>query len=131
MRNEVTFNCTVRGLRNLTSLVLAWSSNEYIGEGNILRFLSIDSPDTSKTSMINENVIATLKSNTVIDGVPELVSVLRVVGANRSSVITCESVTNGSSASTEFVSSGIMIILILYIYIIITITIITFLWLLL
>ena len=110
-RNEVTFNCTIRGLRNLTSLILAWSSNEYIGEGVFLHFVSTDMPETNRTSLINGNVTAILTNNIMIDGVPELVSVLRVVGANQSSMITCRSETNGSSASTEFVSSGIMIIM--------------------
>ena len=110
MRNEVTFTCTIRGSQRLTMLVLAWSSLEYIGDGRLLHFFSSNTPGTNRTSMINGNVTATLTNNTMIDGVPELVSVLHVVGANQSSMIKCESVTNGSSASTEFVSSGIIII---------------------
>ena len=114
MRNEVTFTCTIRGSRNLTSLILAWSSTEYIGNGKVLRFLSDDMPENNKTSTINENVTAILTINAMINGVPALVSVLRVIGANQRSTIKCESVTNGSSASTEFISSGIRIIIHIY-----------------
>ena len=71
-------------------------------------------PEKNKTSTINGNATAILTNSIMIDGVPELVSVLRIVGANQSSMITCRSVTNGSSASTEFVSSGIMIIMHIY-----------------
>ena len=103
-RREVTFTCTIRGSPNLTSLILAWSSPEYIG--NPLRFVSVDARGTNTTSMINRNVTAILTSNTMIGGVPVLVSELHIVGANQRSVITCESVTNESSANTEISIPG-------------------------
>ena len=92
----------------MTSLVLAWTSNEYIGEGNVLRFLSTDMAGTNRTSMINGNVTAILTNNTMISGMPELVSELSIVGANQRSTIICQSVTKGTSAKVEFVSPGIM-----------------------
>ena len=97
-RREVTLTCTIRGSPNLTSLILAWSSPEYIG--NPLRFVSVDTPGMIATSMINGNVTAVLTNNTRIGGVPVLVSELHIVDANQRSMITCESVTNESSAST-------------------------------
>ena len=54
--------------------------------------------------MINGNVTATLTNNTMIDGVPELISALHIVSASQNSVITCSSTTNGSLATTEFTS---------------------------
>jgi hypothetical protein len=106
MRNEVTFNCTVRGSLILTDLIVAWSSPEYIGQGDPLRLTTEDTPGENKTSQINGNVIAILTSNTMIGGVPVLVSELHIIGADQSSVITCSSETNGTSARTTFVSSG-------------------------
>lgn len=105
-RDEVTFSCTIRGSQSLTSLVLAWSSPEYIGQGDALRFTTAAMPGMNSTSVINGNVTAILTSNTVISGVPMLVSVLRIVGASQSSLIICSSATNGSSASIMFDSSG-------------------------
>ena len=61
-------------------------------------------PGTNKTSAINGNVTATLTSKTDIDGVPELVSVLRIISASQNSVITCDSITNRSVARREFTS---------------------------
>lgn len=55
--------------------------------------------------MINGNVTATLTKNTDADGVPLLESTLRIV-AVQASVVTCDSVTNGSKASIEFDVSG-------------------------
>ena len=106
MRSEVIITCTIKGAQTLTSLILVWKSNEYIGEGNVLRFLSADMAGTNKPSMINGNVTATLRSNTEINGVPVLVSELHIVGAKQRSMITCESATNGSSASTEISIPG-------------------------
>ena len=55
--------------------------------------------------MINENVVATLTRNAVTDGAPELVSELRIV-ADQASMVTCNSVTNASTASIQFDISG-------------------------
>jgi hypothetical protein len=113
MRNEVTFNCTVRGSQTLRDLVLAWSSPEYIGQGDPLRLTIEDTPGVNNmTSMVNGNVTAILTSNTNINGVPVLVSELRIFGADQTSVITCTSETNATSSITTFVSSGICIYII-------------------
>ena len=112
MRNEVTFTCTIRGSSNLTSSIIAWRSSEYIGKGDALQFTSEDMAGTNSTSMINGNVTAILTNNTGIGGavrVPVLVSKLRIVNADQNSMITCNSLTSGSSASTEFDGSGIII----------------------
>ena len=104
-RNEVTFTCTIRGSASLARLVLAWSSDEYIN--NALRFTTADDPGENVTSIVNENVTAVLINNTMIDGVPVLVSELRIVNANQNSIITCDSETSGSRPnSTEFIVPG-------------------------
>jgi hypothetical protein len=91
----------------MTDLVLSWSSPEYIGQGDPLRLTTQDTPgEDNLTSMVNENVTAILTSNTRIGGVPVLVSELHIIGADQSSVISCTSETNGTSARTTFVSSG-------------------------
>ena len=90
----------------MRDLVIAWSSPEYIGLGDPLRVTIQDMPGANQTSMINEDVIATLISNTMIGGVPVLVSELRIIGADRSSVITCASETNVTSTRVMFNSSG-------------------------
>ena len=105
-RNEVNFTCTIRGSPNLTSLILAWRSPEYIGPQFALRFTSATTTGMIMTSMVNENVTATLTNSTMIDGVPVLVSELRIVAANQDSTITCDSVTNTSSNMEEFFVPG-------------------------
>ena len=104
--NEVNFTCTVRGSQNLTALVLIWRSPEYIGQGDALQFTSDTMSGTSAPSMINENVTAILTNNTMMDGVPVLVSELRIVTANQNSTIICESMTNRSSTDTNFIVPG-------------------------
>ena len=93
---EVIFTCTIRGSQTLTNLILAWSSTEYIGQGNRLRFTTREIPGVNRTSLINENVTATLTSNTSIDGVPTLVSDLRII-ADQASTMTCRSETANSN----------------------------------
>jgi hypothetical protein len=90
----------------VTQLVLAWGSPEYIGRGMYLQLTTQDTPGENRISLVNANVTATLTSSTRIDGVPELVSELRITGADQSSVITCASKTNGTSVTTMFVNSG-------------------------
>jgi hypothetical protein len=106
MRNQVTFKCTVRGSLTLSALILSWSSPEYIGVLDPLRFTTQDTPGETRTSFINRNVITTLTSNTRIGGIPELISELRISHAEVSSEITCTSETNATSVSTMFNSSG-------------------------
>ena len=103
---EVIFTCTVRGSPTLTTLILAWSSTEYIGQGvNPLRFTTDDVQGETRLSIINGNVTATLINNTNIDGVPTLVSEMRIV-ADQNSTVTCTSQTNSSSMSTTLIVSG-------------------------
>ena len=104
-RNEVTFTCTIRGSASLTRLILTWRSDEYIG--NVLQFTTADDPGENVISMVNGNVTAVLINNTEIDGVPVLVSELRIVSANQNSIITCNSETSSSPpSSTEFIVPG-------------------------
>ena len=105
-RNEVNFTCTIRGSPNLTALILSWSSLEYIGQGDTLQFASENMPGTNFSSVINENVTAILTSNTMMDGVPVLVSDLRIISANQNSMIKCDSITNEGSNSTNFIVPG-------------------------
>ena len=102
---EVIFTCTVRGSQTLTTLILAWSSPEYIGQGDPLRFITLDMPGTNRTSMTDGNVTATLISNTNIDGVPTLVSELRII-ADQASTVTCTSEATTSEDSAMFNVSG-------------------------
>ena len=102
---EVIFTCTVRGSAYLATLILAWSSAEYIGQGNPLRFTTQDVPGIKMTSEIDGNVTATLTSNTNINSLPVLVSELRIV-ADQDSTVTCTSLTNSSSMSTTLNVSG-------------------------
>ena len=96
----------------MTDLVLAWSSSEYIGQSNFLRFTMGNSPGTIATSIINGNVVATLINITIVNGVPVLESQLHIV-ADQNSTVTCDSVTNRSTASKEFFVSGTCIIIFL------------------
>ena len=102
---EVTFTCTVRGSQNLTTLILAWSSVEYIGQGDPLRFTTDNVPGATRTSMIDGNVTATLISNTDINGVPVLVSELCIV-VDQASTVTCGSESTSSEDSAVFNVSG-------------------------
>ena len=88
----------------MTSLILAWSSTEYIGQGDPLRFTTEDLPGMIRTSIINRNgnvtATATLTSNTNVGEIPVLVSELRIV-ADQASVVTCTSETGGGTASMK------------------------------
>ena len=97
---EVTFTCTISGS---SGLALAWGSIEYIGQGNPLQFTAENMPGTTKTSKINNNVIATLTRTDNVDGVHVLESTLRIV-AVLDSMVMCT--TTGSTASKEFFVAG-------------------------
>ena len=92
----------------MATLILAWSSTEYIDDA--LRFTSQDSPGTKRMSMINGNVTAraTLISNTNISGIPVLVSELRII-ADQASTVTCTSVTTSSNISEVLTISGMYV----------------------
>ena len=86
------------------SLTLAWSSAEYIGQNNLLQFTTLNMPGMNVSSMINGNVTAIVTNNANIDGVPTLISELRIV-ADQASTVIC-TVQNGSEASKEFYITG-------------------------
>ena len=83
------------------TLILAWSSTEYIGQGDPLRFITQNMPGANRTSVINGNVTATLINNTNIAGVPVLVSELRIV-AYQASTVTCDGEATGGTMSQVF-----------------------------
>jgi hypothetical protein len=101
---EVIFTCSVVD-SSLSVLVLAWSSNEYIGSGDLLQFTTNQMPGANDTSAIDGNVIATLTRNTNETGVLMVESTLRII-AVRPSVVTCD-VTNRLPVSQSFSVSGI------------------------
>ena len=101
---EVVFTCAVNDSSSLPDLFIAWSSDEYIGPGAFLQFTTNNIRGANDTSMINENVTATLTRNTDESGVRVLESVLRIVAA-QASVVTCN-VINRAQVSTEFFISG-------------------------
>lgn len=72
----VTFTCTIHG----NGTILTWTSDEYIGPGDVLEFASIDIPGRTETSSTHPTTVATL-INTTIDtntGVTEIVSELHI-----------------------------------------------------
>jgi hypothetical protein len=83
---EVTITCEIRG-----SPIIAWSSDEYIGRGAQLHFISIDPVGVIRR--INSTV-ATLINSTNDNGVTILVSQLRIIGSLSSSVA-CMNHVNG------------------------------------
>lgn len=104
---EVVFTCTVRDSSGLQILVLAWSSDEYIGSGDLLQFTTENMLGTNDTSTIDGNVTATLTRNTIDNGVRILESTLRLV-AVQATMVTCD-VTNIGQASIPLLISGIYI----------------------
>ena len=102
---EVYFTCIIRGSANSPNLILAWSSTEYIGRGTPLQFTTATVPGENRTSVINRNVTATLISNANISGVPTLVSELRIIADQASTVIcTSETITGGETSGVLNVS---------------------------
>lgn len=108
--DAVNFICAIRGSSSFSSLILAWSSIEYIGGGDPLRFTTQDTPRANTmTSVINSNVTATLTYNGIMGGVRVLVSELRIV-ADQASVMTCTSVTTSTTATRMLNISGTCIV---------------------
>ena len=76
---EVTITCETRG-----SIVIAWTSEEYIGaRGTRLEFGIFHSIGNTYTSHMNPNTVATLINKTVEDGVYVLVSQLRITAQSQ------------------------------------------------
>ena len=94
----VTFNCETRG-----STILAWTSDEYIETGGTrLAFGTFNSVGTEEISPLNPNTVATLISNTIEDGVPVLVSTLRIRALSQflNSSVTCIHIGSGTTNTT-------------------------------
>ena len=112
--DEIIFTCIIKGSPTLTSLILGWSSSEYIGPIGLtyLQFTTDSIPGANETSMINGNVTAILTNNTVVNGVPVLESQLRIIANKDSSTptVTCHSLSNESAASTKFYLPGKLIV---------------------
>ena len=104
----VTFTCTIRGSSTLTELVIAWNSTDYIGENALLHFTTDNTVGSNVSSMINRDVIATLTTNTFIDGVPMLKSQLRIIASTdfRISKVVCHNWVSLTNASVEFYIPG-------------------------
>ncbi len=102
---EVIFTCSVVD-SSLSVFVLAWSSNEYIGSGDLLQFTTDRSTGANDTSAIDGNVIATLTINTFDNetGVRTVESTLRII-AVQPSMVTC-AVTDRQPVSQSFSVSG-------------------------
>ena len=72
---EVNFTCETRGSRSI-----AWTSEEYIEQGgNPLILATFNAVGFTRTSPINNHTVATLINNTIEDGVPVLVTTLRII----------------------------------------------------
>ena len=98
---ELTFTCVTRG-----SLILAWSSDEYIGGlGVQLEFTMSDTPGFLRASDDNPRTLATLIS-TVTDSTMRniMVSTLRIIVSDNTSYpsVTCEHRTSGRKETLTF-----------------------------
>ena len=69
----ITFTCETRGTE-----VLAWTSNDYIGQGSRLEFADFNNIDLTRRGAIT-GTVATFITNTVVDGTIVLVSQLKIV----------------------------------------------------
>ena len=68
----ITFTCETRG-----SEVLAWTSNDFIGEGSRLQFADFNNLNLMHTGTV-PGTVATFITNTVVDGTIVLVSQLKI-----------------------------------------------------
>ena len=100
---EVVFTCTIEGSATLSTLILAWSSTEYIGRGDPLRFTTEDMRGMNKS--INGNVTAILTKNDMNAETRVLESELHIV-ADQASIVTCSSISASGAESIMFNVSG-------------------------
>ena len=100
---EVNFTCTVRGPSSLSVLVVGWSSDEYIGQGDSLQLSTADMIGVTETSG-STTATATVTNNTNVNGELVLESTLRI-SAVEASTVTCRDANQGL-ASIEFTVSG-------------------------
>ena len=96
------FNCTTIG-----SSIMAWYSEEYIGV-NDLQILSHNRAATVVSSVNNPSTIATRLSSTVENGLPVIVSQLRIVVSSQyqTASVTCRNIATGISRTIEIQISG-------------------------
>jgi hypothetical protein len=106
---EVIFTCTIRDSSFSSVLLLAWSSTEYIGQGELLQLSTenvVGSREVVTSTDGSVTATATLTNNVNVNGVLILESVLHIT-AVVASVVTCSG--TGGTESIEFSISGIVI----------------------
>ena len=104
---EVIFTCTIRGpSTTLPFLVLAWSSDEYIGQDRSLQLSTADMIGAIEASTMDGSITATatVTNNTNINGELILESTLRIT-AVEASTVTCSGTSIGTT-SIRFSISG-------------------------
>ena len=104
---EVIFTCTIRGPSNLQTIAVAWSSTEYIGQGESLQLSTANRLGDTETITDMDGSItatATVTNNIDVNGELILETTLRIT-AVVASTVTCTD-PNGGPASIEFVISG-------------------------
>ena len=105
----VIFTCITRG-----SPTLAWSSNDYIGSGLLVEFLSIN--DQGETRSYNNGTIATLTYKRVDGSVFVLESTLRIQASRMypTSTVSCHNVGQDSRDDITFHVLGKKIFLVTF-----------------
>ena len=95
----VIFTCIIQGY----GTILTWTSNEYIGQGHVLEFASVDSPGRTATGSVNPTTTATLiRATTNPDtGVTVIVSDLRITASVQYHV-SCRINSHGRANTTTF-----------------------------
>ena len=97
---EVYITCVTRN-----SLLLLWTSDEYIGPGGIeLEFAIFNDIGDTVVSPINPNTVATLINNTNEDGMMVLVSQLRIVTSVNFSTSSVSCVNEGGMSNSSAIT---------------------------
>ena len=113
--DELTFKCETRG-----SMILAWSSEEYIGTGGVqLEFTTEDTPGFIQTSDTHPDTVATLISSD--QRLLNIISTLQIVVSSNVSMshpssVTCEHRTSGTNRMLTFQHLGMSHFLFCYHY---------------
>lgn len=99
----INFTCVTRG-----SSVLAWSSDDYIGVGVRLEFLSILSLGTTMQSFVNPGTVAILINVSMENGETVLESTLRITASSQfsSSSVSCHNISGGINSTTFQIIPG-------------------------
>ena len=94
----INFTCVTRG-----SPVLAWSSDDYIGDGVFLEFSSVVPVGTTLRA-VNSDTVAVLVDVSMESGVTVLESTLQITVSSQfsSSSVACLSPLGGISSTTSF-----------------------------